>query len=196
MILRATAKMKKGIIALAIFLVPIVAQGATYIVGGAPTTVTVGQEVELKFGIDTEGEKVNVLEVHAVLPNGITFVRFVQDQSAVNLWVKGPEYNKEDRAVSFVGGVPGGLAGTVVLLGVVVKAEKPGTYTIGITKESQAYLNDGLGTPAPLRFQDTMIAVPGHVQYLPWWGWVAVGIGILGIIIWSIRYRKRAKSIT
>ena len=189
-------KMRRSIVALFIFLAPTLVQGATYIIGGVPEHVRVGQEVELKLGIDAEGEKVNVFEVQAVLPEGIAFSRFVKEQSAVNFWVKGPEYNEENRTVSFVGGVPGGLAGTVVLLGVVVKPEKTGTYTIGITDESRAYLNDGLGTPAPLRFQDTTIVVQGRARLLPWWAWLVIGIGILGIIIWSIRYMKRTKSIS
>lgn len=184
-------KIEKSITVLIIFFAPIVAHGATYIVGGTSATVTVGQAVELKLGIDTEGEKVNVFDVQSILPEGLSFVRFSKDQSAVNLWVKEPEYNASNRVVSFVGGVPGGLAGTVVLLRMWVMPRASGTYTIGIDSSSaKAYLNDGLGTPAPLRSQNATLTVDGRDSRSKE-VWLILGFGLLGIIIWSIWSTKR-----
>ena len=167
------------------------AQAAVYMLAVPIETARVGEEFEIKIGIDTEADKINVVDLRAVLPQEVEFVRFSKQQSAVSLWVKEPQYDKQMRTVSFIGGVPGGFAGRVVLLGVVVKSKTQGTYTIGIDPTSQAYINDGVGTPALLQFQDATVEVKGSQRLTSRWAWMALAIGLMGIIVWNIWYKKR-----
>ncbi|MDO8505847.1 MAG: hypothetical protein Q7S48_04710 [bacterium] len=172
-------------------LCPLGGEAAVYMLGVPLETAMVGEEFEIKIGIDAQEDKINVVDVRAILPQGVEFVRFIKDQSAISLWVKEPEYDKEARTISFIGGVPGGFAGRVILLGVVVKSKLSGIYTVGVDPASQAYVNDGVGTQALLQFQDATVEIKGSQRLTSRWAWMALAIGLIGIIVWNIWYKKR-----
>src|SRR3989338_5827013 len=61
------------------------AGAAVYMLGGPQDTVRVGQEIEVKIGIDTEGERINVFDANMQLPFAFQFIGFDRASSAVNI---------------------------------------------------------------------------------------------------------------
>lgn len=178
----------KSTIAVAAFLLmPIYAHAAVYIVGPEQKTAQIREEVEIRIGVDTESERLNLFNVQVQLPKGFDFVSFDKESSVVDIWVKEPVFDAETRKVSFIGGVPGGFVGRAVLVNALVKPLKSGDYSLVVESSSEAYLNDGLGTQATMRFNEMNLKIEGAALVLPIWAWALIIIIALGVIIWIVR---------
>jgi len=121
-------------------------EAAVLTVSAEKNAVQIGEEVALKIGVGTQGERVNIFNLAFTLPEQLSLVRLNKENSAVNIWIQEPKYDEAARTVSLVGGVPGGLLGSTVLLEVAVKINARGSYALSLAPQSEIYLNDGLGT--------------------------------------------------
>lgn len=180
-------------IAVAILVFPWTVEAAVYMLGGPQTAVTVGQEFEVKIGIDAEEERINVMEVALEVPSAFKFVGFNRESSAVNIWVQEPEFDQTARTVTFVGGVPGGATGRVVLLGMRFLPLRPGTFSLRPAANSKAYLNDGLGTEAQVSMQEIALEVEGASGFLGRKLLLRIisALGIIGIVIVAVKIWRR-----
>ncbi len=165
-----------------ILLLPWKGEAAVYMLGGPQDVPREGQEFEVKIGIDTEGERINVVDVALPLPPAFQLIGFNRASSAVNLWIQEPAYDEATHTVSFIGGVPGGVAGRVVLLTMRLRSIQDGRFALRPSADSKAYLNDGRGSEASVRAEELLIEVDdGITERLRKAGaWI---LGILTIIV-------------
>jgi hypothetical protein len=112
------------------------------------------------------GECINVVDAVVTYPEHFQPIDVSIGRSIFSVWVETPTINKDDRTITFAGGIPNGYCGRVegdprltnILVDLVFRS--PGTI-IGASSEDVAYvdfapgtralLNDGLGTEASLR---------------------------------------------
>lgn len=177
------------------FIIP--AYAAVYFIESPTEQVKVGQEVELQIGVDTEGERINVFNVALVIPEGLEFRSVVREQSAVNIWVQEPIFDEQSRKLTFIGGVPGGASGKIVLLSVLLRATKAEDVKIDFNPDSEAYLNDGFGTVDKVQTRGMALKITED-QF----GSKAIGLSIIllvsigvGILIWQL-WRKKTLNTT
>ena len=64
--------------------------------------------------------------------------------------------------ITFVGGVPGGATGRVVLISMRLIPLEKGRFVLRPSASSNAYVNDGLGTEAKVQLQEIAIQVEGQ----------------------------------
>lgn len=128
---------------------------------------TVIVSVRLETDKSTQ-ECVNAVDVVLRYPNSIDPVDVSVGDSILSLWVEKPTINREEKTITFAGGIPNGYCGRVtgdprlsnILARIVFRS--PG-FSIGSSADTAlensisfddtttAYLNDGSGTKAPLR---------------------------------------------
>ena len=113
------------------------------------------------------GECINVVDAVITYSENIQPVDVSIGKSIFNVWVEQPVINKEDRTITFAGGIPNGYCGRVqgdpMLTNIIAEIifRSPGMQigggdqsseaVIDFTDQTQAYLNDGQGTKASLR---------------------------------------------
>lgn len=125
------------------------------------------------------GECINVVDAVINYPDNVEPVDVSIGRSIFSLWVEPPTINKQDRTITFAGGVPNGYCGRVqgdpgltnVIADIIFRS--PGfsiggqtgggtTAVISFAPETQAYLNDNFGTKAELRtLPSTLTLEPG-----------------------------------
>ena len=121
------------------------------------------------------GECINVIDAVITYPENIQPVDVSIGQSIFNVWVEQPTINRENRTVTFAGGISNGYCGRVegdpgltnVVADIIFRS--PGlqigstaegnTAVIGFGPETQVYLNDGQGTKAPLTLLPSTITL-------------------------------------
>ena len=113
------------------------------------------------------GECINVVDAVLTYSDNIQPVDVSIGKSIFNVWVEQPVINKENHTITFAGGIPNGYCGRVqgdpmltnILAEVVFRSpgmliggdSQSSEAVIGFSDQTQAYLNDGQGTKAPLR---------------------------------------------
>lgn len=145
------------------------AQAATLYIDPATATLNRGDAITLAVRLDTDealGECINAVDGVITYDASIVPVDISLGSSIFPVWVETPVIDKENRRITFAGGIPNGYCGRVegdprltnVLLELVLRApglqvgggEASGVATIAWAPETTAYLNDGLGSKAPL----------------------------------------------
>ncbi len=111
------------------------------------------------------GECINALDVVLTYTDNIQPVDISIGKSILNVWIEPPVINKEEKTITFAGGIPNGYCGRVEgdprLTNVIAEIifRSPGmqiggsddtTARIDFAPETQVLLNDGQGTRAPL----------------------------------------------
>lgn len=112
------------------------------------------------------GECINTVDAVIRYPENIQPVDVSIGRSIFSVWVEPPTINKEDRTITFAGGIPNGYCGRVqgdpgftnVVADIIFRSpglqigSTPGgnTALIDFAPETTVYLNDGQGTKAPL----------------------------------------------
>ena len=111
------------------------------------------------------GECINALDVVLTYTDNIQPVDISIGKSILNVWIEPPVINKENKTITFAGGIPNGYCGRVEgdprLTNVIAEIifRSPGfqiggsddtTARIDFAPETQVLLNDGQGTRAPL----------------------------------------------
>jgi hypothetical protein len=129
-----------------------------------------GDATKISIRLDTDeasGECVNAVDGVISYSDNIIPVDISIGKSIFPVWIESPKINKEDRTISFAGGIPNGYCGRVqgdpnltnTIVEIIFRApgmqvgggEARTSATIQFTDDTTAYLNDGLGTPANLQ---------------------------------------------
>lgn len=113
-----------------------------------------------------DGECVNAIDGVITYSENIQPVDISRGSSIFSVWVEEPKINKSNRTITFAGGIPNGycgrIAGDPMLTNNIVNLvfQSPGLQigstasgdeaTVDFSPETHVYLNDGLGTLAPL----------------------------------------------
>lgn len=143
------------------------ARAATLYFDPPSPAVLRGDSVTLSVRLDTDeavGECINVIDAVITYDETVLPVDFSLGQSIFRAWVEEPTINTDNRTITFAGGIPNGYCGRIAgdprltntILEIVFRS--PGlrvgdsgpTATVAFAPETTAYLNDGLGTKAPL----------------------------------------------
>lgn len=159
-------------------LVPGNAIAVSFILASDSLEISVGQEIEIRFLLDTAGESVNAVEGEINYPTEILRLNEVRyGGSPVTLWVERPSKGQEGR-VPFSGAIPGGFEG---VLSPYWEGARPGTlFTMVFTAVregegilqvmgAKALLHDGKGTQAAVSAPQLSLRVlgEGKPQVLP-----------------------------
>lgn len=141
------------------------ASAATLYIDPPAANLFRGDAVTLSVRLDTDEameECVNAVDAVLTYTESITPVDISLGQSIMPIWVEQPVIDKEQRTITFAGGIPNGYCGRVegdprltnTLLQIVVRAPglqvgggaASGVAEIAFAPETTVYLNDGLGT--------------------------------------------------
>lgn len=145
------------------------AQAATIYIDPGVATLGRGDAVTAAVRImpDKElGECINVIDAIVTYTENIQPVDISIGKSIFNVWVEPPVINKENRTITFAGGIPNGYCGRVegdprltnVIAEIIFRSpgmqvgggsDDPIAY-VDFAPETQVLLNDGAGTRAPL----------------------------------------------
>jgi hypothetical protein len=124
---------------------------------------------------EASGECINTADVVVSYPDSIQPVDVSVGRSIFSVWVESPVINKEERTVTFAGGVPNGYCGRVdgdpsltnVIADIVFRspglqigaASDSNVAVIEFSPETSVYLNDGQGTKADVRLLSSTITL-------------------------------------
>ena len=167
-------------------------QAATLYMDPNTANLNRGDAVKIAVRLDTDeaaGECINAVDAVISYSDSIIPVDISVGKSILPIWVESPVINKENKTISFAGGIPNGYCGRVAgdpnLTNTIVEIffRAPGLQigggderfsgTVQFTDATTAYLNDGQGTKASLRTLGTTIALAdtvGSVIADPWSG--------------------------
>lgn len=155
---------------LAAFLVPAQAYAARIYMEPEASTFGLGDTFITTVRIDNEEECINAVNVEIVYPKEtLRAVDFGRGDSIFSLWALEPKLDTQNGTVSFAGGIPGGYCGRIAgdaalsntlgrVIFTVVDAKQK-TAAVSFTKNTAAYLNDGLGTPAVLTTHGSTLTI-------------------------------------
>ncbi len=129
-----------------------------------------GDATKISIRLDTDeaaGECINAVDAVVSYSESIIPVDITVGKSIFPIWVEAPVINKENRTISFAGGIPNGYCGRVqgdpnltnTLVEIFFRApgmqvgggEARSAATVQFTDATTAYLNDGKGTQANLQ---------------------------------------------
>ncbi len=173
--------------------IPFQVDAASLYIDPSNSNLNRGDSVTLSVRLDTDeaaGECVNAVDGVIKYPENIEPVDISTGSSIFSIWVETPKINKDNRTITFAGGIPNGYCGRVIgdprLSNVLAEIifRSPGfsvggsnvnTATIEFGEESTAYLNDGRGTKAALNKYPAVITLdpkPSAEMVNPWQGQV------------------------
>ena len=145
-------------------------QAATLYMDPNTASLNRGDAVKIAVRLDTDeaaGECINAVDAVIAYSDSIIPVDISVGKSILPIWVESPVINKENKTISFAGGIPNGYCGRVAgdptltntLVEIFFRApglqigggEERFTGSVQFTDATTAYLNDGQGTKANLR---------------------------------------------
>jgi hypothetical protein len=119
----------------------------------------VNKTFQVDFVLNAEGESINALEGQILFPADLLELKEVREaNSIISFWIEQPRVGEAGKII-FSGITPGGFKETNGLIFSAIfltKVEGKGTITIN---QSQALINDGLGTPAAVSISDLPFSV-------------------------------------
>jgi hypothetical protein len=166
-----------GFFALSLFFIPLSGKAATLYLD--PVVKTIGPddviEVKVKIGV-ASGECINAAQIGINFPSDILEVKdFNSGESFLSLWIARPDKDSlakinSSGKIMFSGGTPGGYCGKIpgdpgdsnILGSIIFTPKKPISFhkaKIDFNSETQAYLNDGVGTAAALNLQGAVLDI-------------------------------------
>lgn len=108
--------------------------------------IDIGQQISLSLYLNTEGEVINTIGTEILYPNSLLEVKEIKDNtSVINFWIE----NEDDGQgrVTLSGLTPGGYFGQGGEIATIIFVSKESGLAKVSTKNTEIYLNDGLGTP-------------------------------------------------
>lgn len=163
---------------------------ASLYIDPARPTLHSGDSATLAVRLDVDEmteECVNAVSAVISYPANIEPVDVSIGESIFSMWVEQPTINRDDRTITFAGGIPNGYCGRVVgdprlsniLMKLVVMVpgfsigskDTGNTAEISFTDQSLAYLNDGQGTAVSVVGYPAIIAIerkPGNQLQNAW----------------------------
>lgn len=137
-----------SILVLIVFLLPQISSAAELNFKVVSNDITNDKTVLVEVRIDPQSKKLNVVE-GTIKFEGIDsknlMVEVLNDESVLTIWPTVPVYLKEEKAIRFTGGVPGGFNKEGLLFSMLLKPSSNEDIIISWT-DGSAYLNDGNGT--------------------------------------------------
>jgi hypothetical protein len=146
------------------------AHAATLYFDPVSATLNRGDAVTVAVRLDTDelsNECINAVDAVIEYGEGVVPVDVSTGRSIFSMWVEPPKINKEDRTITFAGGIPNGYCGRVagdprltnVLAEIIFRSPglqvgggaSDGKVVVGFSPLTTAYLNDGFGTKADIR---------------------------------------------
>lgn len=146
-------------LAVVMLLMPVVVEAAVISIFPDQPEIHQDTSTRLEVGIDTEGERVNVVQVIILIPEDLEVVAVETGSSLIDLWVEEPAFDQKTGMVRFVGGLTGGFAGRGLIGSIVLHGQKPGEAEITFDSSSLALLHDGAGTLVDLILEGTAVKV-------------------------------------
>ncbi len=136
---------------------PLSVSAASFVLDPVEGSYGTGDTFIVAVRVDAGGECLNAAQVTLDYPKEtLRAVDFSKGDSIFSLWIDEPVLDADSGKVIFAGGIPGGYCGRITgdpaptdILGKVVFSvigTKAKTVSIATGPESEAYLNDGLGT--------------------------------------------------
>ncbi len=138
----------------------------------SPTSVEINRSdtVKLSLRLDVDlDECVNAVDATITYTENIEPIDISRGASIMSIWVEEPVINRENRTITFAGGIPNGYCGRIVgdprltnnIIDLVFQSpgfvigRNQGTSSdvarIEVAEETQVYLNDGFGTRAAVQ---------------------------------------------
>jgi hypothetical protein len=162
--------------------------GATLYMSPNEVELKRGDSITVSVRLDAgEEECVNVVDGVISYTENIQPVDISRGQSILSMWVEEPVINKENRTITFAGGIPNGYCGRIPgdprltnnIVDLVFQSpglqigssESGNEVKIEFTDATQVLLNDGFGTQAPLQKFGAKINLSkdaGNVVTNPW----------------------------
>lgn len=133
-------------------------------------------ELKVRIGVMGGDECINAGEIGLSFdPDILEVIDFNFGESIFPLWVKRPNKNdiekiNQEGKIVFIGGVPGGYCGKIpgdpgesnILAGIIFTPKKPVLFhktDIKFSSETKVLLNDGNGTQAEIKIQESTIEI-------------------------------------
>ncbi len=136
---------------LAALSLPFVIFAATLYLTPQTQSVYQGDSLSLEIRIDSEDEKINIVEASVRFPADLLRVSDISSGSSIiNLWAQTPQEDSLGK-ISFIGGITNGFEGDGLLARISFFAKELGQAKINFGEDSQVLLNDSLGTEAQLK---------------------------------------------
>lgn len=128
----------------------------------------VGDEFEVSWFLNTEGEAVNAVQGKILyLPSQMNVSEMRLGGSLISFWIERPRADEKSGSIVFSGIMPGGFIGEKApLFSVVFTARNEGEKTLAY-RDVLALLNDGKGTSLPTSISETRILVRGDAGKIP-----------------------------
>jgi hypothetical protein len=166
------------------------AQAATLYMEPVETEIFSGDTISVKVRLDTdEGECVNVVDAVVTYDGNVVPVDIGRGDSIVPIWVEDPQIDKENRRITFAGGIPNGYCGRIagdprltnILLEIIFQAPaffvgigaRDDIADINFSRETSILLNDGFGTPASLQTFGSHVLVNKQPRDVPINDWTS-----------------------
>jgi len=184
--------MKKGMRVLFLqtlfFCAALQVQAATLYMDPNTAELKRGDTMAISVRLDTDEEEcVNAIDGVITYSENIQPVDISRGNSIMSLWVEEPTINKDNRTITFAGGIPNGYCGRIPgdprLTNNIVdlqfqspglqigSSESGNEVSVDFAPETQIFLNDGFGTIAPAVFFGAKINLAreaGGTQLNPW----------------------------
>ncbi len=134
---------------------------AAFIKVNTEDSISAGDTSIINIYLDTEGKNINTVDGVISLNDKSSSKFEIKDISLANsvfsMWPRKPML--ENKKISFIGGVPGGVSGeNLLLFKIILKVNEPGEFIISPTNVI-AYLNDGLGTSLNISSKESVVSV-------------------------------------
>jgi hypothetical protein len=144
------------------FLVPSMVFGSNIYIDTNQTDLHVGDTIIFNVRVDSQAKQINTVEgsVRLEYPSKSASVTDISlAESSFSLWPRKPSLSLDQKNISLVGGIPGGLnAKDAIIFKIVLNLEKTGSITLRPI-DFLVYLNDGRGTKDIVKVKDLTINV-------------------------------------
>src|ERR1035437_8434720 len=126
------------------------------------------QMFKISVELDPEGQTINTLETHIFYPHDLLKLRGIEDGSSfISMWLE--RAHEENGTINLSGIAPRGFSGNITdlqssklgpgdVVTLIFEPIKAGTATISASS-SIALVNDGLGTPAEIKYGSAVITI-------------------------------------
>ena len=146
--------MKKTLITSALFIMPLLLNGAELSIDAIQSATST--LVEATVRLDTSGEKVNAVSGEVVIPDGLEVIRIETGSSAILLWIESPRV--ENGKITYSGITPGSFTGNAELFSFIARSLGKGSVTIAFS-EGESFKGDGTGMALPTKLKNASIFV-------------------------------------
>ncbi len=139
------------LVAFIVLLSPNFVSASTVYISGDTDSVKVGDTASVEVRLNTEDEQINVVEGEIRIEPGSNNVEVREisvSGSSLVFWSRKPSLSADNKIISFVGGVPGGVnQKDALLFKIYFKATRIGSLNFAV-QNVKSYINDGKGTLA------------------------------------------------